>query len=161
MEAIKRTKPPTNLSWTTVALPFPAMILMLPKGALVHPSEGDVRFIAYSRFLGVKRDGTRIGMFVFFGFSERGIVLAGEFSDCKKTSVPFHDGGVQSEALRLLFNTLLIIKARPDLVTEPQLLNRVYEIPKPAKEFWSCRVLGEHYTTRQKQLNDHGALAER
>lgn len=161
MEAIKRTKPPTNLSWTTVALPFPAMILMLPKGALVHPSEGDVRFIAYSRFLGVKRDGTRIGMFVLFGFSERGIVLAGEFSDCKKTSVPFHDGGVQSEALRLLFNTLLIIKARPDLVTEPQLLNRVCEIPKPAKEFWSCRVLGEHYTTRQKQLNDHGALAER
>jgi hypothetical protein len=161
VEAIKRTKPPTPLNWTTVALSFPAMILMLPKGALLHPSEGDVRFIAYSRFLGVKRDGTRMGMFVFFGFSERGIVLAGEFSDCKNASVSFHDGGVQSEALRLLFNTLLIMRARPDLVTESQLLNRVYEIPKPAKEFWSCRVLGEHYTMRQKQLNDHGALSER
>jgi hypothetical protein len=158
VQTIKRTKPATNLNWTTVALPFPAMILMLPKGALVHPSEGDVRFIAYSRFLGVNRDGTRIGMFVFFGFSERGIVLAGDFSDCKKASVPFRDGGVHAEALRLLFNTLLIIKARPDLVTEPQLLNRVYEIPKPAKEFWSCRVLGEHCTTHHKPLNDHGAL---
>jgi hypothetical protein len=151
VETIKRTKPPTNLNWTTVALRFPAMILMLPKGTLLHPSEGEVRFIAYSRFLGVKRDGTRIGMFVFFGFSERGIVLAGEFSDCKNASVSFHDGGVQSEALRLLFNTLLIIKARPDLVTEPQLLSRVYEIPKPAKEFWSCRVLGEHYPMRHRQ----------
>jgi len=148
--SITANRAPTNLNQTTVALPFPAMILLLPKGALVHPSEGDVRFIAYSRFLGVKRDGTRIGMFVFLGFSERGIVLTGEFSDCKNASVPFHNDGVQSEALRPLFNTLLIIRARPDLVTEPQLLNRVHEIPKPPKEFWSCRVLGEHYSTRNR-----------
>jgi hypothetical protein len=143
-QIILKATPPTNLNWTTVALPFPAMVLMLPKGALLHPNEGDVRFIAYSRFLGVKRDGTRIGEFVFFGSSERGIVLAGEFSDCKNASVSIDGGGVKSKALRLLFNTWLIIKARPDLVTEPQLLSRVYEIPKPAKDFWSCRVLGEH-----------------
>jgi hypothetical protein len=80
-----------------------------------------------------------------------------QFDLQKNASVSFYDGGVQSEALRLLFNTLLIIKARPDLVTEPQLLKRVQEIPRPAVEFWSCRVLGEHYMMSHQQRKVYGA----
>jgi hypothetical protein len=48
-EALRHTAPPGTLDWYDMPLPFDACIFMLPKGALVHPEEGDVVFVAYSR----------------------------------------------------------------------------------------------------------------
>lgn len=49
-EAIRQTVPPGQIPWYTMPMPFPAAVFMLPKGALVHPEEGDVVFVAYARF---------------------------------------------------------------------------------------------------------------
>jgi hypothetical protein len=33
----------------TIKLPFPAMVFMLPRGTLSHPTDGEIRFVAYAR----------------------------------------------------------------------------------------------------------------
>ena len=48
-EAIRHTTPPGQLDWYDMPLPFDAYTFMLPKGTLVHPDEGDVIFVTYSR----------------------------------------------------------------------------------------------------------------
>jgi hypothetical protein len=47
--AIGKTVPPGELAWYSMPLPHSAAVFMLPKGALVHPTEGDVCWIAYAR----------------------------------------------------------------------------------------------------------------
>lgn len=47
--AIRQTTPPVDLDWPTIKLPFPAMVFMLPRGTLSHPTDGEVRFVAYAR----------------------------------------------------------------------------------------------------------------
>jgi hypothetical protein len=47
--AIEHTTPPLELHWHDMELPFEAMIFMLPKGTLVHPTEGDVGYVSYAR----------------------------------------------------------------------------------------------------------------
>jgi hypothetical protein len=47
--ALRQTEPPGDIPWYTMPLPFPAALFMIPKGALVHPDEGDVTFIGYCR----------------------------------------------------------------------------------------------------------------
>jgi hypothetical protein len=49
-EAIRQTTPPGEIDWYAMPLPFEAAIFMLPKGSMRHPTEGNVEFIAYSRF---------------------------------------------------------------------------------------------------------------
>jgi hypothetical protein len=49
-QAIRKTVPPGKIPWYTMPMPFPAAVFMVPKGALQHPSDGDVSFIAYPRF---------------------------------------------------------------------------------------------------------------
>ena len=47
--AICKTMPPGLIHWYDMHMPFPACVFMLPKGTLVHPTEGDVVFAGYSR----------------------------------------------------------------------------------------------------------------
>jgi hypothetical protein len=49
-QAIRKTVPPQAIEWYDMPLPFEAGCFMLPKGSLVHPTEGDVVFVAYARF---------------------------------------------------------------------------------------------------------------
>jgi hypothetical protein len=49
MQAIMQTVPPIELDWYNMKLPFPAMTFMIPRGTLVHPTEGDATFVSYSR----------------------------------------------------------------------------------------------------------------
>jgi hypothetical protein len=48
-EAVRLTVPPFELDWHSMAVPFPAAAFMLPRGVMCHRTEGDIRFIAYSR----------------------------------------------------------------------------------------------------------------
>jgi hypothetical protein len=47
--AIRQTMPPGKIHWYDMNMSFPACIFMLPKGSLVHPTEGPVTFIGYIR----------------------------------------------------------------------------------------------------------------
>jgi hypothetical protein len=47
--AILHTKPPMDLEWHSIELPFEAALFMLPKGTLVHPQYGNCAYIAYAR----------------------------------------------------------------------------------------------------------------
>jgi hypothetical protein len=44
-EALLRTEPPPRMTTQGIHWPLPAFTLMLPKGLLVHPNEGDVKYI--------------------------------------------------------------------------------------------------------------------
>lgn len=49
-DAVRQTTPPIEkLDYYNMAMPFNAAAFMIPKGKLIHPTEGEVYFIAYSR----------------------------------------------------------------------------------------------------------------
>lgn len=54
VEAIKRTDFQDDINWTTLHLPYEHGIFVLPKGSFVHPTDGDVGFVIYSRVVGDK-----------------------------------------------------------------------------------------------------------
>jgi hypothetical protein len=172
-QAIHDTTPAKDLHWLEMKLPHEAMTILLPKGALVHPTLGDVLFITYCRVKFTLEDGREGGRFYVLlktewhellldfgslvipvihlgdldGF-ERGITTrtAGEPRyrgfDIPLDSQDYH---VQRHALHLLFGALLVMEERPHLVTQSRLLSRVQHKRGEPKEFWSPRVLGEHY----------------
>jgi hypothetical protein len=49
LEAIKRTDFPDVIDWIKLALPYEHGLFMLPKGALVHPEDGEAVCIFYGR----------------------------------------------------------------------------------------------------------------
>lgn len=49
LAAIGQTEPPADLLWTEMPLPFEAATLMLPRGAMYHPTDGEVLFLSYAR----------------------------------------------------------------------------------------------------------------
>jgi hypothetical protein len=49
LEAVLRTDFDNDIDWTTLDLPYESGALMLPKGALVHPEDGEVAMILWSR----------------------------------------------------------------------------------------------------------------
>jgi hypothetical protein len=173
-DAIRETKPPIDLDWTTMQLPFPAMIFMLPKGSLVHPTLGDVQFMTYCRASRYRADGVAASNFALMIHTERRIILYCSLAGDKSPIVPlgnlarlqeevldiYQNGPlppgfevpldsqgseVEKKAIHLLFGALLVMQDRPSLVTESNLINRVHKKRAEPKEFWSPRVLGEHY----------------
>lgn len=44
-----RTNPPAEYKWMDIRLPLDSALLMLPKGALNHPTDGPIDFIAYAK----------------------------------------------------------------------------------------------------------------
>jgi hypothetical protein len=175
--AIKQTTPPIDLDWTKMKLPLPGMIFMVPRGALVHARDGDVLFIAFGRICR-SAPGSRI---VFFLHTPRSTAVwqldnqtpiiplgnlarfQAEFAGripkrtTPESEVPItvEDHDLQKEALHLLFGSLLIMTARPDLIREARLINRVQRKRETPKEFWTCRVLGEDFKVRREPV-EHG-----
>lgn len=49
MEAVLRTDFDDDINWQTMELPYESGILMLPKGSLVHPEDGEVAMLMWSR----------------------------------------------------------------------------------------------------------------
>ena len=49
LEAVQRTDFDNDIDWTELALPYECGILMLPKGALVHPTDGEVAMLMWAR----------------------------------------------------------------------------------------------------------------
>lgn len=47
--AIAHTDPPPDIRWVDLPLPFESAVLMLPRGALFHPTDGEVYFLGYAR----------------------------------------------------------------------------------------------------------------
>lgn len=50
LEAVLRTDFADDIDWTTLKMPFDQGIFMLPKGALVHPEDGEVAMIVWARY---------------------------------------------------------------------------------------------------------------
>ena len=48
-EAVLRSEPPEQERWDTLELPFNAAVFMLPRKSLIHPVNGEVSYLAYSR----------------------------------------------------------------------------------------------------------------
>lgn len=49
LQAILRTDFDHDIDWTTLKLPYESGILVLPRGAMVHPTDGEVQYIYYTR----------------------------------------------------------------------------------------------------------------
>jgi hypothetical protein len=49
LEAVLRTDFDDDIDWTTLDLPYESGILMLPRGALVHPEDGEVAMLTWAR----------------------------------------------------------------------------------------------------------------
>lgn len=48
-EALGKTTPPGAIDWYNMHMPFEAAVFMMPKGSLVHQTDGDCSFICYAR----------------------------------------------------------------------------------------------------------------
>jgi hypothetical protein len=93
VEAIKHTFPRGNLDWTTMVLPHASMVMMVPRGTLVHPTEGDVRFIAYSRIGYVAPDGRCERVFSFVAYTPQYpclVLLSGDAPIVPFTTITEH-----------------------------------------------------------------------
>lgn len=49
LEAVLRTDFDDDINWTELSLPYESGILILPKGALVHPEDGEVSMLIWAR----------------------------------------------------------------------------------------------------------------
>jgi len=49
LEALKRTDFKDEIDWTTMKLPYEEGIMILPRKAFIHPKDGEVSFIVWSR----------------------------------------------------------------------------------------------------------------
>lgn len=185
-QALKLTTPPGKFDWYDMPLPFDAGVFMMPKGSLVHKTDGDVTFLTYARFrAGVthssplipgktytNRNGGMIlaaavqkGYFIHWNIplDYYGSVIAlPELQDLIRHHNTEHGSAVHTgdrmtsddfdlgmDAAHYIFSTLLLMTARPDLVTAASFTNRVPgKRGAQPREFWSPAVIGEHYRTR-------------
>jgi hypothetical protein len=189
--AVQQTTSPISINWTTMALPFPALTLMLPGGTLAHRQQGDVLFISYCRVLGdhqnsfvLIRMGRGITTMMSFTGDTQPVVPLGdvnrfheEFAGLSraepsglendvrdKTSMHMEfdqprghdDDNLSKEALPLLFGVLLVMEARPLLITEPCLINRVQHKQEASKEFWTPRIRGVYYKVKHEAAEPGG-----
>jgi hypothetical protein len=49
LAAVLRTEPPDDMVFEAIPFPFDALVFMLPKGTVRHPTEGDCPFLVLSR----------------------------------------------------------------------------------------------------------------
>jgi hypothetical protein len=173
-EAINQTDPPLDLDWTTMELPFPGMILMLPSGALTHAIEGEVQFLIYCRRQVTAKDGNVHSVFDIVTNTDRSTAVyeitdsepivplgnlgryLGEVTARYDHPLTAEDRELQKQALHLIFGSLLVMAARPKLVTQTQLIRRVHTKRETPKEFWTPRILGEHYRIRREHVSRGG-----
>jgi hypothetical protein len=81
------------------------------------------------------------------------------------TAIPLRDQGSMTQddhtlgagVAHLLFSTLLLMTARPELVTGGQMTHRApAKKHREAKEFWTPTIIGEHYLLRREHAEYQG-----
>ncbi|MDP9051890.1 MAG: hypothetical protein M3O31_14400 [Acidobacteriota bacterium] len=177
-EAIRKTEPPPGaVEWETLPMPFDAACIMLPKGGLIDPESGeDIRFVAYDRIraeeLGVRsRTGVEGGCAIFWAAvgpelkrrtwwipTAEGLVLNREdLDDMLVDNASTSDAAAHLGAgvAHYILSAILIMNARPELVTSGSLQKRVMKKGNLPREFWTPNIIGEHYRVRRESM-DHG-----
>jgi hypothetical protein len=198
-EAVRKTVPPQELDWYNMPMPFEACCFMIPKGALVHPTEGDIGFIAYARYRAGEMNmsplikdfpyGSINGGMTFMALTMDGGSLIHwnmpldaygshiSIPDIEEAVMRYaknvHESGVtffqqpemtpednhlSAEVVHYVFSTLLLMNARPDLVTAGQRRKLVTK-GGMGRDFWSPNVIGEHYRVRRESVSQGGQHA--
>lgn len=195
-EALQKTTPPGAIDWYHMPMPFDAAVFMLPKGSLVHPTDGDVSFVCYARMPAganfesklvpgkpyctlnggmVLAAAVESGYFIHWNIPldkygprvtmEELSGLMRQFSGNEHaTAIQLRDGGMKPADFELgptvahfIFSTILLMTARPDLVTTGKLTNKTpTKKGREPKEFWSPNVIGEHYKLRREHGPSQG-----
>jgi hypothetical protein len=76
-QALLKTTPPGVIDWYNMPMPFEAAVFMIPKGALVHPTDGDVSFLTYSRLRAMEHYASNLVPGKPYGSVNGGMTLAG------------------------------------------------------------------------------------
>lgn len=73
--AIRQTTPPGDIPWYDMHLPFESGAFMMPKGAIVHPTDGDVPFIAWTRLRAHQEHRSPLFPGMPYGSTEGGMIF--------------------------------------------------------------------------------------
>ncbi len=84
--------------------------------------------------------------------------------DTHESALPLLGGGMNPdddalglEVAHYVFSTLMLMTARPDLITPAKMINRVpAKKGREPKEFWHPHVIGEHYKLRRQHSEPQG-----
>jgi hypothetical protein len=176
-DAIRNTVPPNTYDMLDIQLPLPAMTILLPDDT-IRGRSGEVRFISYARYepWEIASDGaTSPDPHLFFvsgatdltiqslsvGRASSKLNLGDLDTFLRVLYQPGHthsdDTGQGSDDERnkqcmfYFLSTMLIMLSRPDLITEPKLLNRIPARKGEApREFWSPHILGKTYAAKRE-----------
>ena len=173
--AINMTKPPLRIEWSTWKFPYPAMVMMVPAGA-ISVDRDDINIHADVEFIYFAADetnemlhlvaGTKDGLFDWsysrVDFSVLDLTdLEGQHEALlgrRSADASFSGGVSKSEmevyqdigrCIRYLFGALLIMADRPDLIGPAALVKKVQKKGEHPKEFWTPQVLGAEYKIRR------------
>lgn len=177
LEALKRSHPPTGMTWADLKLPFPGMCFMVPRMSLVEPepTEGEVACLGYARF--ASGDPLRIPtvevtlpipesrISVFWFIAPSGLVCndvtfpeahplepLAEWIDSKSEGRPYRGppGSFTSWMAGLVANLILVMEARRELV-EPgsRLPGKARGIASYAPTF-----VGRNYSVLRRERGD-------
>jgi hypothetical protein len=82
-----------------------------------------------------------------------------EFPDEFRHEMDDADNRLMARVLHLIMGALALIVRRPDLVTGGELQKRVQRKSDRPREFWSPRIIGEHYKLRREYVPQGGTHA--
>jgi hypothetical protein len=181
--AINMTKPPLRIEWSTWKFPYPAMIMMVPAGAISVDRDdinihADVEFIYFAadetnemlHFVAGTKDGLFDWNYSRVDFPVLDLTdLEGQHEAVmtrRSGEVSKSEGEVYQyigRCIRYLFGALLIMADRPDLIGPATLVKKVQKKGEHPKEFWTPQVLGAEYkirreTTQQLEPTTHPAF---
>jgi hypothetical protein len=95
------------------------------------------------------------------------ITLFEEHKEYRHTSdLPFfsdsltpEDNRFMAKVTHFVLGTLILMTARPDLITTGALRKKVQKKNEPPKEFWSPNIIGEHFKLRREHVPQGGTHA--
>ena len=169
VEAALRTDLAPELSLADLHWPFPALLLMLPRGSVRHPTEGDAPFIALCRMpdpgipatAGHKPSITCVTMMheadrcPMYHTTQNvtGLTYAGSQNMFSDGSYPVVSDPADQKFSRTLWKfglvLISIMTARPDLIEPGRLLKsaKAKRAGEPRREFWTPTIVGKVFTT--------------
>jgi hypothetical protein len=129
-----------------------SFILMagMVNGALCH---WNIPVDAYGSYLSIPDIATLMDQ-------HKNNVHKGGFWEREGVTMTPADNQLGLEVMHLVFSTLFVMEARPELVTTGSLKKKVTaKKGKTAKEFWNPNVIGEHYKIRREGIHGDGTHA--
>ncbi len=178
-EAALRTDLAPELQLADLHWPFPALVLMLPRGCVRHPLEGDAPFIGLCRMpdpailatIGYKPTITCVTMMheanqcpIYHTTQNvNGLTYAGShgmFSDGSFMSATDADQRFSHKLWKLGLVLISIMTARPELIEPGRLLKRTKSKRpgEPPREWWSPIIVGRVFTpttAMEPRVNGH------